>query len=258
MDEDKLNDQPNEEIEEVVDQPIEEQQEVENEEQADEIESEEADSQEIEEQAEERPPSRRESLRIQKLIEKLKTQQPSTPQQEHQGLNYGEALDADPAVVAQLEADRKAYAEQSYQQGLQQAQSIQFHTRLEIDAPKVVAKYSQLNPEDKEHFNPALADAVNTWYLTTTGYNPDTGSVANSNVRYSEFVDSIFELGNEIAGQKVQATAKNIARQAATTGLRPDGSSSKRLNLNQPVENMTDEELDAYGKQLGLATVKHR
>lgn len=256
MDEDKNLEQPIEDVdEEVVEQPVDEQ--VEEEEQAEEEHVEEANTQEIE-KPEEKPPSRRESLRIQKLIEKLKTNQPNTLPKEHQGLNYGEALDADPEVVKQLEADRRAYAEQSYNQGLQQAQSIQFHTRLEIDAPKVVAKYSQLNPEDKEHFNPVLADAVNTWYLTTTGYDPDSGIVTNGNVRYAEFVDSIFELGNEIAGQKVQTTAKNIAKQAANTGLRPDGSSSKRLNLNQPVENMTDEELDAYGKQLGLATVKHR
>lgn len=257
MEENNLNEQSQEKVEEVVEQPVEEQ--VGNEEQVEEEQPEEADNQEIEQQAEAQPPSRRESLRIQKLTEKLRSfQQQSTPQPQHQGLNYGEALDADPTVVKQLEDDRRAYAEQSYNQGLQQAQSIQFHTRLEIDAPKVVAKYSQLNPEDKEHFNPALADAVNTWYLTTTGYNTDTGSVANGNVRYSEFVDSIFELGNEIAGQKTQTTTRNIARQAATTALRPDGSSSKRLNLNQPVENMTNEELEAYGKQLGLETKKHR
>lgn len=256
MDEDKnLEEQPNGDVnEEVVDQPLEQQEEVENEEQVEE-ETEQIEDREIEE---ERPPSRRESLRIQKLIEKLKNPEQQNTPQRHQGLNYGEALDADPEVVRQLEADRTAYAEQAHQQGLEQAQSIQFHTRLEIDAPKVVAKYSQLNPEDKEHFNPMLADAVNTWYLTTTGYNPDTGRVSNSDVRYSEFVDSIFELGNEIAGQKVQATAKNIARQAAVTGLRPDGSSSKRLNLNQPVENMSNEELAAYGKQIGLDTKKYR
>lgn len=257
MEDDKPNEQPIEEVEEVVDQPIEDQKVEDEEQREEEVQVTDTPVEDVE--PGDKPPSRRESLRIQKLIEKLKSpQQQRSPQFQHQGLNYGEALDADPTVVKQLEDDRRAYAEQSYNQGLQQAQSIQFHTRLEIDAPKVVAKYSQLNPEDKEHFNPVLADAVNSWYLTTTGFNPETGSVSNANVRYAEFVDSIFELGNEIAGQKVQATAKNIARQAATTALRPDGSSSKRLNLNQPVENMSDEELDAYGKQLGLATIKHR
>lgn len=250
MEDDKNpNEQPIEEVEEVVDQPSTEPEEVEEEP----IEEEPADPVEEPEQ-----PSRRESLRIQKLIEKLKDPQRQNTPPQHQGLNYGEALDADPEVVKQLEADRKAYADQSYNQGLQQAQSIQFHTRLEIDAPKVVAKYSQLNPEDKEHFNPHLADAISMMYLSTAGFDFSTGIATNSNVRYSEFVDSIFELGNEIAGQKVQTTAKNIARQAATTGIRPDGSSSKRLNLNQPVESMSDEELAAYGKQIGLATVKHR
>ncbi len=249
MDETNLNDQPIEEIEEVVDQPVEEPEEVD--EQVEEEVPQEAEAPEVEEVVEQ--PSRRESLRIQKLIERMKTNQPAN-QPTPQGLNYGDALDADPKVVAQLEADRRAYGEQAYTQGLAQAQSVQFHTRLEIDNPKVLSKYPQFDPDNKASFNPVLADAVNMWYINTTGYNGEK----NSDIRYAEFVDGIMELGNEIAGQKVQATAKNVARQAATTGLRPDGSSSKRMNLNQPVENMTDEELDAYGKQLGLATQKRR
>lgn len=253
MDETNLNDQPIEEIEEVVDQPVEEPEEVD--EQVEEEVPQEAEGDEPEEVVEQ--PSRRESLRIQKLIERMKTNQPAN-QPTPQGLNYGDALDADPKVVAQLEADRRAYGEQAYTQGLAQAQSVQFHTRLEIDAPKVTAKYPQFNPEDKANFNPVLADAINAWYLSSTGYSNETGIASNPNIRYSEFVDGIMELGNEIAGQKVQATAKNVARQAATTGLRPDGSSSKRMNLNQPVENMSDEELEAYGKHLGLATQKRR
>lgn len=121
-------------------------------------------------------------------------------------------------------------------------ESIQFHTRLEIDAPRVASKFKQLD-KDSSEFNPAVANAINEWYLATAGYNPQTNQVGNANVRYADFVEGIMEMADEIAGQKVQSTTKNIAKQAATTGIRPDGSKAKRLNLNQAPQDMTDEEL---------------
>lgn len=195
-------------------------------------------------------PSRRESLRIQQVIENAKNGAYSQPLQKPAGIDYGQALDADPAVIKQLDDDRKAVQQEAYDRGLEQAKTIQFHTRLEIDAPKVEAKYPQLNKESPE-FNPAVANAINQWYVSTAGFQAgdrDKGipdRVQNANVRYSDFVDGIFELGNEIAGEKNTSTAKNIAKQAATTALRPDGSATKRLNLNKTPEAMTDEELDA-------------
>jgi hypothetical protein len=195
-------------------------------------------------------PSRRENLRIQKLLSKLKEQsqasaQPTSPKTDT-GLDYSSALDADQEVISRLEADRQAYGNNLYQQGLEQAKSMQFHTRLEIDAPKVESKYPQLNPEDKTNFNPVVANAVNEWYLSTAGFDSTTGSVKNSEIRYADFVDSIMELSEELAARKNVNTAKNIAKQAATTGLRPDGSSAKRMNLNQAPHSMSDEELDAF------------
>jgi hypothetical protein len=207
--------------------------------------------------AEEAPqqPSRRENLRIQQVLERLK-QQPKAPEapQPAEGLDYGTALDADPEVIQQLQADRQAASQTAYNQGLEQAKSIQFHTRLEIDAPKVESKFSQLNPEDKENFNPALANAVNTWYLSTAGYDQASDTVANPNIRYAEFVESVMELGEVIGAQKAQRSVQNIAKQAATTGLRPDGSQAKRLDLNKSPDAMSDEELDAFLKQAGVHT----
>lgn len=204
-----------------------------------------------EEPEEQKPPSRRESLRIQQLLEKLKTQ----PQQQQpvisQGLDYGRALDADPEVIKQLEADRNAVAQAQYQQGLSQAQGIQFRTMLEIDAPKIEAKYSQLD-KDSQDFDPATSDAINRWYLATVGYDQQTGSVQNSNVRYSDFVEGLMELADRMAGEKTVTTAKNVARQAATTGLRPNGGTAKSLNLNKPPEQMSDEELKAVLSQAGM------
>lgn len=189
-------------------------------------------------------PSRRENLRIQQLIQKMKQAPQQQEQPKAQGIDYRTALDADDEVYSRLESDRETFGAQQYQQGIKQAESIQFHTRLEIDAPKIASKYKQFDTESPE-FNPAVANAVNEWYLATAGFDPNTNQVQNANVRYADFVEGIMEMADEIAGQKVQKATKNIAKQAAKTGVRPDGSRAKRMNLDQAPQNMTDEELAA-------------
>lgn len=229
---------------------------VEEQEQEEEVTSPEKEEEPAEEVAKEDPPaSRRENLRIQQLLEKIKQQpqnQPEVPQ--NNGLDYGTALDADPEVIQQLEADRQAASQTAYSQGLEQAKSIQFHTRLELDAPKVESKYAVLNPQDKENFNPALADAVNTWYLSSVGYDQNSGLVKTPDIRYADFVEGIMELGEVIGAKKAATAAKNVAKQARTTGLRPDGSSAKRLDLSKSPDQMSDEELDAFLNKAGVPT----
>ena len=241
---DELQQQPNEEQEELEssEQNPEPSEEPEEEEQLEQEEEQEEEQQE-EEEEETRKPSRREQLRIAQVLEKLK-QQPQRPETPKTGVDYRELIDADEEVYQQLDEKTRSYGQDLYTQGLKQAESIQFHTRLEIDAPKVEAKYPQLN-KDSDEFNPAVAAAINNMYLSAVGYDPQTGHVQNSGVRYAEYIDSFMELVDATAGEKVQRTSKNIAKQAATTGLRPDGSSAKRLNLNQAPEAMSDEELDA-------------
>lgn len=204
-----------------------------------------------EEEPEEAPaPSRREQLRVQQLLAKYGPPKQQAPQQpEAEALDYREAIDADDNVYQTLESDRQAYGQHQRAQGqneaLKQVQTVKWETLLHIDAPQMESKYAVLNPADKENFHPALADALSQRYLNMVGYDPATGLVANPGIRWKDFVESEFELAEEIANTKVATTAKNIARQAANTGLRPDGSSAKRLNLNQAPEHMTDEELDA-------------
>lgn len=77
------------------------------------------------------------------------------------------------------------------------------------------------------------------------GYDPETDTVKNPNIRYADYIEAQMELAEAIAGEKNQKTAQNIAKQAATTGLRPDGSKAKGMNLNQSPDQMTDEELAA-------------
>lgn len=191
---------------------------------------------------EERPVSRRESLRIAKLVERgiqQRTQPQSAP-------DYSQMLEADPETLQQIQQKAQEYGQTQYNQGLEQAKTIQFTTRLEIDAPKIENKYKQLNPQDKENFDPVIADALNTHYLNLVGYDPNSGAVQNPNLRYADFVDAQYELAGALANDQVAKTSKNIAKQASATGIRPDGSKAKRLDLTKEPGMMSNEELDAY------------
>lgn len=213
-------------------------------------------------------PSPREAKRIQALIEKMKQgSQPPAPQQqpvqpptppEIKPINYRELIDAPEEVYAQLEKASEEYGKSLLQGQAPQTQqppvnqptnvdemnSIRWEMGVKFDTPQVLAKYPRLDPKSPD-FDPISADALNMEYLHTVGLDQQTGLVRNPNISYAEFVEARYELANLLADEKVQTSTKNITKQAATTGLRPDGSQSKRLNLNQAPENMSDEELDA-------------
>jgi hypothetical protein len=78
-----------------------------------------------------------------------------------------------------------------------------------------------------------------------SGFDSDTQTVSNTNIGYADFVEGFMELVQETAGQKNAQTVKNVAKQAATTGLRPDGSAAKRLDLTKDPSEMSLDELYA-------------
>lgn len=203
----------------------------------------------------EKQPSRRETLRIQQLLAKYgnpdKGPEPLKAKPTIESLDYSQALDADPEVIKQLETDRQARSDAAYLEGIRQGEVREWRRDLKYENNTVLDKYKFLNPKDSEHFKPAAAEAMNTKYLRFVGYNPGDAqwgipeSVQHPDVSYLEFVESEMEFVDELASQKVAETTKNIAKQAATTGLRPDGSSAKRLNLNQAPQSMNLDELYA-------------
>jgi hypothetical protein len=190
--------------------------------------------------------SRRKAKRLEKLeglIGRLRSPQ-AQPQRKAEGIDYQKLIEADPEVYDQLSKASQDFGQAQYNAGLEQANSVRFHTRLEIDAPRIEGKYPQFDRSSQE-FNPGLAGAVNEWYLATVGYDPNTDSVRNAGVRYADFVEGIMELADAMAGAKTTKTTENIARQAANVGLRPDGSSAKPMNLNKAPQDMTEAELNA-------------
>lgn len=190
---------------------------------------------------EELPPSRREQLRIQSLLQKYgDPRDRQAPSQQREQLDY-QTLDAEPEVIKQLQEDRQRAEEIQYNRGRtessQDLQYTQFYNNIRFDLPLVTEKLSKLDPID--------AKALDDEYLAVTGADPANGYVRNPNIGYAEFIEARIEQAGRLAASMSATTTKNVARQAAQTGLRPDGGQAKRMNLNQAPENMTDEELYA-------------
>lgn len=217
--------------------------------QEDDQEEDESDESDDDEEEEVQKPSRRESLRIQALLQKMKEDGPSPQKKtDKPELNIDDDLDADEETKSKIKGDRESYGESRYQQGIDEAYRFsKFETRLEVDAPLVESKYPQLDKESDD-FNPVLADTINRMYLSFVGFDGEGRSVRTADVRYRDFVESFYELADEIAGDKVDRTTTNIKKQASKTGIRPGGGSAKRLNLNKAPSEMTDDELEAVIK----------
>lgn len=190
-------------------------------------------------------------LKLNNILKKV-TQQEQTRPDTYKGIDYKETISADEQVYETLTRDREQYGKSLQNEALEQTKSIQFHTRLEIDAPKVASKYDMFDPESP-NFKPAQAAAINEMYLATVGYDPKTDRVANNNVRYSEYVDGIMELVETTASSKVQESVKNVTKQASQTGIRPGGTTSKKKSNSTIPHEMSDEELDSViSRGLGL------
>lgn len=229
-----LEDQEQEELQDDAEHQDDEQQEDDEQEEADE-QDEEDDSDEDEEESPK--PSRREQLRIQQLLQRMKDDGPA-PQKRRKTQDNPFKED-----------DSQEEDTPNYRQEIEDFHRFSlFETRLEVDAPRVESKYPQLDKSSDE-FDPVLADAINRMYLSFVGYNPQSRSVRTSDIRYAEFVEANFELAEQIAGRKLERTTTNLKKQVAKTGIRPGGGATKRLNLNKAPSEMTDEELDAVINQ---------
>lgn len=218
------------------------------------------DAEETEEEAPEAPaeveepqPSRREQLRVQKLLQKYGTPPDIKAPKVEGTLDYNQALEADEETIRKFEADRQYASDAAFREGLQQSQLREWERDIKYELPLVKQQFKFLDPNDKENYNKVAEEALNEKYLRFVGFRPATdttpASVMYPDVSYLEFVESEMEFAEELANQKVAQTTKNIARQAAKTGLRPDGSRAKSLNLNKAPEKMSDEELDAIINQ---------
>jgi hypothetical protein len=192
----------------------------------------------------EKPTSPRENKRIQRLLDKLQVQEEAkkeaptlTPKQIEEG-DY---------TLDQINAMFKEGQQEAYTTALQKAQesanATTFATRLEIDAPKMHSKYPYLDPESDE-FDPGRSEFVNRLFLTTVGYDDKTGIVKNTGLRYNEFIEGFQEMVELSTNSQRADSTKNIAKQAAQTGIRPGGVTKTVYQGDDP-RKMTDAQLDA-------------
>lgn len=202
------------------------------------------------EQEEEQPVSRRESKRIKQLLDRFAERDEARftrPQQRPQQRRGGQIIPEGEYDISEINEMAEGYGQNMYQRGLSEAQAYNiantFATRLEIDAPRVNSRYTILDKESDD-FNPGIAGFVNRMYLNSVGYDPMTGLVNDTDLRYGEFVDALMDALDLMSTSKVADSTKNVAGQAARTGIRPGGSRTPSYKGSDP-KKMTDEQLDA-------------
>jgi hypothetical protein len=160
-------------------------------------------------------------------------------------LDYAKAPE-DGFSTEQLEEDRRQYAEYLASKAARSSNDVgeqrQFLTNLELDKDRVEARYPKLD-ENSEDFDPILTDAINKWYQASVGFDAKKGRVGNTNIRYRDFVDTAMAVSERIAEEKQAESAKNVAKQASRTGLRPSGSVQKPHSLDfSKISDMSEAE----------------
>lgn len=205
---------------------------------------------EVREDPEPAQPSRREQLRVQELLRKYGPPQRTAPSNTS-APDFRSRVSADEEVYKDLEDTAKSYGQEQYEAGLKQAEFTTWRRFLQQDESQIRTKYEALNPNNKEQYHPALEKGLQAKYLRSVGYDPGdpergiAPSVMYPDLSYTDFVESEMEFAEEMAASLVAKTTRNIAKQTSRIGLRPDGSSPKRMDLNKAPEDMTDEELSA-------------
>ena len=190
-------------------------------------------------------------LGLTRILDRItQVKQPTQRQSNSQGLNYRDVMEAPDDVIQQLEQDRDAVRSQARNEVLDEVRRVQFETNLKIDLPLVQDKLSKLDP--------SAAQALDRAYLQFVGFNPQTGVPAVDGVSYAEFIDAQLELANSIATNRVVNTQRNIAKQAAQAGVRPDGGVRQGFQINNPgdISKLSPEEFEknkpAIYKAMGI------
>lgn len=177
-----------------------------------------------------------------------------------------------------LEADRKAIADNKFAEGVQTGITAgteplvkeMWADRLDLDSERVTTKYEELNPDSKV-YNPKLEAHLVQQYIAFAGVEKDANgrvSIAKPNVRFRDFVEAEMRNLEDFATSRNAASQKDLVKQAANTGLRPNGQSrstkTSPFDPNDPhsLENMSSEDYwknggreasDAYiAQRLGL------
>lgn len=213
-------------------------------------------TQETEEEATEEELSPRQQKRVEQLKQsKLdsildRVTQGKTQSSTYKPLDYKETIDADEQVITQLSNDREQYATSLQEQTNERLTTELWKRDIKSDLALVKDKLDKLDPSD--------ARAIDKEYLLYSGYDPQSGRVANPTIGYAEFVEAQIDRANKIASNLNVRTQQNVAKQAAQTGLRPTGGASKATKISSADDIASissadwEKNKDSYLKQMGI------
>lgn len=207
--------------------------------------------------------------RQQNYIDKLSEQIRNSNQEPHQRsespsykpLEYQEG-EYDPQ---QLEKDRQTYGKTQYEQGIKEAQQYidplkqqMWADRLEIDGERVKKDWPIMD-EGSTEFDPDFTGEINQKFLNFIGYRQDKDgrvTIERQNVRYSDFVKAERQNIERYASRLNENSTKNIVKQAANTGMRPNGqprsTSHKNVDTSDPnwISKLSAKEWEEWGRDL--------
>lgn len=195
-----------------------------------------------------------EELKLTKILDRIQGVKSSPRRETERPLDYKEAIDAPDEVYETLNKDRDAYGtrqrEEGRNEGLEQVKSMEWRTNIKLDLPLIKDRMSSLHPDD--------AAAIDREYLLYSGYDAKTGLVQNPNIGYADFIEARIEQAERLAANIAVKSQKNIVKQAAQTGIRPDGGGRKAKTISSAddIANMSDAEWEknreSYLRQIGI------
>lgn len=149
----------------------------------------------------------------------------------YQPLEYKPDSEYDPSA---LEEDRKAAADyarsegirQGLHQGTSQVVKELWADRFDTDSERVSGKWDALNSDKTDTYNPKLEAQLVQRYIAFAGVEKDNSgrvTIQKPNIRFRDFVDAEMKNLEDYAAERNAASSKNLVKQAAQTGVRPNG-----------------------------------
>jgi hypothetical protein len=253
--EQEVTDQNNEQVEDTTQQPLETEQsqnnqQVENDQN---VEQPQADGEQLSRS------ERRQQRYAEKMADRLRSQSEQDAQfgkqlfaqnDEYKPLQYDQETEFG---VDQLANDRRQYGQQTFNEGVRQGQAFyeaeRFADRLDTDIERVLSKRDDIDDVTEK----LLVES----YLDKVGAREDQNGriiIGNPNLRFRDFAESKLKEIDDLVQVKLSQSTKNIASQAANTGVRPNGasqSSVSNLSDNELIEKLRAADIDSpEGKKL--------
>jgi hypothetical protein len=162
--------------------------------------------------------------------------------------------------IDQLQQDRQQYGQRTFNEGVRQGAAFyeaeRFADRLEVDIDKVMSKRDDIDEVTEK----MLVES----YLDKVGAREDSAGrliIGNPNLRFRDFADAKLKEIDDLVQLKLSQSTKNIASQAARTGVRPNGATQAgvtALSDDDLIQKVREADTDTEeGKKL-LAEMRRR